>query len=34
MILRDDHGFFIAGENCTIPLVQDTSTVEAMTLRD
>jgi hypothetical protein len=31
MTLRDDHGFFITGGNCTIPFVED---VEAMALRD
>jgi hypothetical protein len=34
MILWDDHGFFIAGGNCTIPFVKDATTVEATALRD
>jgi hypothetical protein len=34
MILRDDHGFFIARGNCTIPFVEDAGTAEAMVLRD
>jgi hypothetical protein len=34
MIIWEDHDFFIAGENCTIPFVEDATTVEAMALRD
>jgi hypothetical protein len=34
MILRDDHGFFIARGNCTILFVEDATTAEAMALRD
>jgi hypothetical protein len=34
MMIWEDHDFFIAGENCTIPFVEDATTVEAMALRD
>jgi hypothetical protein len=34
VIIRDEHGLFVAGSNCIIPFVDSVATAEAMTLRD
>jgi ribonuclease HI len=34
VIIRDEHGLFVAGSNCIIPFVDSVATAEAMALRD